>query len=222
MNFLKKLFSLFQTQTQTDEVQPVIIVSKEKIAQHEAAHGIVWYLFRENWTVNQLTIERINLPEDNMNGALHISPNFDENENNIERVNELFAIALAGVIGQNINLIIQRPNLTVEILHVRHFNEILDTTGCGGDFEIASNYLAPLATQFKTNQYSFTKYKLLDLINMFQNHRMVLQIHSQLSLLLLDKGTLNSEEITNFFHVNNFQEYIEEENLDINFFHQAN
>jgi hypothetical protein len=196
-------------------------LTRKRIAQHEAAHGIVWYLFKDNWKVNSLTIERNGLPDDRMNGVIHISPNFNETENSIERANELFAIALAGLIGQNINLLLQRPNLLIEITQVNHFNQILDETGCGGDYEIARMYLPQLGQAFQTSEGAFTKYKILDLITLFQDNKKVLEIHSMLTQLLLDNGTLNREELISFFEGQSFQEYIEDENLDINFFHRS-
>ena len=82
---LKKIFG--NSKTKSVDIQTL---SLERIAQHEAAHGIVWYLFKNNWIVNSLTIERSLLPNDNMKGALHITANFNvENEVNIERANEL-------------------------------------------------------------------------------------------------------------------------------------
>ncbi len=219
MGIIDKITSLFGKKPK--EVLKERDMGLERVAQHEAAHGIVWYLFRDHWTVNQLTIQKENLPDPSMNGALHISPNFDVNsETNIERANELFAISLAGMIGQNLTLILQRPNILVEIMGVSHFNQILDTTGCAGDFEIAKKYLPHLGQEFKVREGSFTKYKILDLISMFQDHGRVQQIHARLSLQLLEKGTLSRAELIAFFELENFQEYIENENLDINFFHQ--
>jgi len=203
------------------ETQAPITLNIERIAQHEAAHGIVWYLFKQNWTVNQLTIEKDNLPDASMNGALHISPIFGEGQNIIERANEIFAIALAGMIGQNIDLLIQRENLLFEIANAAHFNQILDTTGCGGDFEIASNYLEPLAKQFGINESSFSKYKVMDLVNMFQSHYKVQEIHNQLTQTLLERGTINRQELLDFFDAFNFQVYVEDENLDINFYNKS-
>ena len=218
MNIIKKIISLFQRKKK--EEQHPLIMNNTRTAQHEAAHGIVWFLFRQNWTVNQLTIQRENLPDETMNGALHISPSFGVGQNTIERANELFAIALAGMIGQNIDLVIQRENLIIEIANAAHFNQILDTTGCGGDFEIASTFLAPLANQFGVNEGSFTKYKVMDLISMFQDHYRVQQLHNLLTRSLLENGTLSRQELLDFFEINNFQDYVEDENLDINFFNQ--
>ncbi len=218
MRIKNLLVKIFQTKRNNNVAQPEL--NRERIAAHEAAHGVVWYLFKDKWTVNSLTIERNGLPDDRMNGALHISPNFNETENSIERANELFAIALAGLIGQNINLLLQRPNLLIEIMQVNHFNQILDETGCGGDYEIARLYLPHLGQAFQTSEGAFTKYKILDLITMFQDHRKVLEVHSMLSQLLLNNGTLNRAELISFFEGQNFQEYIEDENLDINFFHR--
>ena len=217
---LKKIFDKKnRTAKKVEIIQPEL--NRERIAQHEAAHGIVWYLFKNNWVVNSLTIERNGLPDERMNGALQISPNFDVNgQNSIERANELFAIAFAGMIGQNMNLLIHREYICIEIAQVTHFNRILDTTGCSGDFEIAFTYLAPLAHEFNVNQYLFAKYKVMDLVYLFQNNYRVEQLHSQLTQTLLEKGTLKKEELEHFFEEHNFQEYVEDENLDINFFHQ--
>jgi hypothetical protein len=215
----KKLFKIFSKEGNVNN-NAMPELNRERIAAHEAAHGVVWYLFKDKWTVNSLTIERNGLPDDRMNGALHISPNFNENENSIERANELFAISLAGLIGQNINLLQQRPNLLIELMQVNHFNEILDETGCGGDYDIARLYLPHLGQAFQTSEGAFTKYKILDLVTMFQDHRKVLHVHALLTQLLLDKGTLSRDELIIFFEEQNFQEYIEDENLDINFFHR--
>jgi hypothetical protein len=215
----KKLFKIFRKENNVNNnTKPEL--NRERIAAHEAAHGVVWYLFKDKWTVNSLTIERNGLPDDRMNGALHISPNFNENENSIERANELFAISLAGLIGQNINLLQQRPNLLIELIQVNHFNQILDETGCGGDYDIARLYLPHLGQEFQTSEGAFTKYKILDLVTMFQDHRKVLHVHALLTQLLLDKGTLSRDELIIFFEDQNFQEYIEDENLNINFFHR--
>jgi len=217
MSIKNLLAKIFKAKTIKTMEQPVL--NRERIAAHEAAHGVVWYLFRDKWTVNSLSIEQNGLPDDKMKGALHISPNFNESENSIERANELFAISLAGLIGQNMDVLQQRPNLLIELLHVGHFNQILDETGCGGDYEIARRFLPHLGQAFQTSEGAFTKYKIMDLVSMFQDHRKVLHIHSLLTQLLLDKGTVNREDLINFFEAQNFQEYIEDENLDINFFH---
>jgi hypothetical protein len=215
----KKIFDMIFKSTNNLAVkQPEL--SRERIAQHEAAHGIVWYLFKNNWTVNKLTIERDGLPDDDMNGALHITAKFDVNkESNIERANELFAIALAGMIGQNMNILIQRENLWTELGRM-DFNLIFDKSGCGGDFEIAKKPLPYLGQEFKTKQGVFTQRKVMDLVTLFQEHTKVQAIHLKLTQLLLDRGTLTEEELNNFFELQNFQEYIEDENLDINFYHR--
>ncbi len=167
-----------------------------------------------------MAIVREGLPDERMNGALHISPNFNgENETNLQRVNEIFAIAMAGIIGQNIEVIKQDDFLLLKVANSQQINQFLDTSGCGGDFEIAERYLSYLAGYFNTNEYSFIKYKLMDLISLFQNHSKVQYLHHVLTEALLEKGALNSIEINNIFEENNFQEYIEYENLDINFFH---
>lgn len=213
---LKKLFSKFKS---AEATQPPAL-NRDRIAQHEAAHGIVWYLFKDHWIVNRLTIERSGLPDDRMNGALHITANFDvAKETNIERANELFAIALAGMIGQNLNLINQRDNLLLELAQ-KDFNQVFDKTGCAGDFEIAKKYLPYLGQEFKTSQGTFTQIKVMDLVRVFQDHKKVQIIHKQLTQLLLERGTLTREELINFFEQQNFQEYIEDENLDLIFFHQ--
>lgn len=217
MGIKNLLTKIFKAKTIKVLEQPVL--NRERTAAHEAAHGVVWYLFKDKWTVNSLSIEQNGLPDERMNGALHISPNFNESENSIERANELFAISLAGLIGQNMNVLQQRPNLLIELMQVGHFNQILDETGCGGDYEIARQYLPHLGQAFQTSEGAFTKYKILDLVTMFQDHRKVRLIHSLLTQLLLDKGTLAREDLVNFFEGQNFQEYIEDENLDINFFH---
>ncbi len=215
----KKLFRIFRKENNVNN-NTMPELNRERIAAHEAAHGVVWYLFKDMWTVNSLTIERNGLPDDRMNGALHISPNFNENENSIERANELFAISLAGLIGQNINLLQKRPNLLIELMQVDHFNQILDETGCGGDYDIARLYLPHLGQAFQTSEGAITKYKILDIVTMFQDHRKVLHVHALLTQLLLDKGTLSRDELIIFFEEQNFQEYIEDENLDINFFNR--
>jgi len=217
--YFKKIVNIFK-KSQSKSGIAMQQLSRERIAQHEAAHGIVWYLFKNSWTVNRLTIERNGLPDDTMNGALHITANFDvTKETNIERANELFAIALAGMIGQNMNLLLQRDNLLIELSSI-NFNQIFDKTGCGGDFEIAVKHLPYLGQEFKTNQGTFTQIKVMDLVTLFQDHKKVQTIHLELTRLLLEKGTLTKEELINFFEQQNFQEYIEDENLDINFYHQ--
>jgi hypothetical protein len=192
----------------------------ERIAAHEAAHGVIWYLFKQYWKVNQLTIERSNLPDDRMNGALHISPNFEEKDNNIARVNELFAIALAGVIGQNLRIVYENPNLILAF-NKASLEEILDTRGCGGDFEIAIEYLSPLAAQYNIDKASFTKYKIWDLISIFQEHPKVQQVHARLFKILYDKKTLTRDELIEFFDKEKFQDYIDEEDLSHCFFHHS-
>ncbi len=219
MGIISRIMSLFNQPAKAEK--PILELSMERTAQHEAAHGVVWYLFRDKWTVNKLTIQRENLPDENMRGALHISPNFDVNrENSIERANELFAIALAGMIGQNINMVLQRQTLLIELGQVAHFNQIFDTQGCGGDFEIAKKYLPHLGESFQVSEGSFTKYKIMDLVDMFQGHRRVQQIHAKLAQMLLGKGTIDRNELLSFFEGENFQEYIEDEDLDRNFFHR--
>lgn len=220
MSILNKLNSLFKFKKKEEQISEIEL-NIEKIAQHEAAHGIVWYLFRHNWKINQLTIENINLPDKGMNGALHITANFNpDEENNIERANELFAIALAGLIGQNINLIKQRENLLSEIIHIGDFNQIFDTSGCGDDFKIAKEYLPHLGKEFKVSEASFTKYKIMDLVSLFQDDYKVQLLHTKLIELLIEKRTLTSEQLICFFEEHSFSEYIVEEGLDINFFHK--
>lgn len=195
-------------------------ISMKKRAQHEAAHGIVWYLFKDYWIVNRLTINPDGLPDKNMNGALHISANFNvKTETNIQRANEIAAIALAGMIGQNIEIILRRDMITLEISKANHFKDILDITGCGGDFEIVMKNLKQLSQEFKTSDYSFLKYKIMDLISIFQEHNVVQEIHKELSELLIDKGSIEGNDLIDFLKSKNFQAYIEDENLDINFFH---
>lgn len=217
--WLKKLFQLFEKKKNKTDHNMAILTS-EIIAMHESAHGVVWYLFKEKWNVNSLSIVRDYLPDERMNGALHISPNFAREEMNIDRANEIFAISLAGLIGQNLGLLMQRPNILIELMHVNHFNQILDETGCGGDYDIARMYLPQLGDAFQTSEAAFARYKIFDLIQLFQDHPKVINVHSQLTQMLLDKGTLMRAELLNFFEDQNFQEYIEEENLDINFFHR--
>lgn len=219
MRFINKIKSLFSKKNKPQ--QQMCTSTRFSLAQHEAAHGIVWYLFRDYWNVHQLTIERENLPEKNMYGALHISPNFDVNrEVNIERANELFAIALAGMIGQNMSLILRNQNLVRDLMLISHFNQILDTNECGGDFEIAHTFLQDLGQVFQVSIGSFTKYKVLDLVSMFQDHVRVQQIHELLTSLLIHRGTLDREELIFFFESEKFQDYIELTNLDVIFFHQ--
>ncbi len=219
MSIKNLLAKIFQTKNNNNVAQPEL--NRERIAAHEAAHGVVWYLFKDKWTVNSLTIERNGLPDERMNGALHITANFDVNgQNSIERANELFAIALAGLVGQNTIVLHQRENLLLEIMAASHFSQVLDESGCGGDYEIAREYLTHLGNVFQTSEGAFTKYKICDLVSMFQDHRKVQQVHARLTLLLIEKGTLSRVELINFFEGENFQEYIEEENLDINFFHR--
>lgn len=220
---LKSIFSAYQTKDFIPEKkQTPNEFSLKKRAQHEAAHGIVWYLFKDSWKVNRLTINPIGLPDKSMNGALHISPNFNvKTETNTQRANEITAIALAGMIGQNIEIILQREMITLEILKASHFKEILDITGCGGDFEIITKYLVHLSHEFKTSDYSYLKFKILDLVSIFQNHNFVQQIHKELSHLLIDKGTIEGKDLINFLESKNFQDYIEKENLDLIFFHNS-
>lgn len=215
--WLKKIFQLFEKKNNKTD-NNMAVLTRERIAMHEAAHGVVWYLFKEKWNVNSLSIERENLPDATMNGALHISPNFPKEEMNIDRANEIFAISLAGLIGQNLSLLMQRPNIVIELMHVSHYNQILDEAGCGGDYDIARMYLPQLGNAFQTSEGAFARYKIFDLIQMFQDHTKVINVHSRLTQILLDKGTLMRAELLNFFEEQNFQEYIEEENLDINFF----
>lgn len=217
--WLKRVFQLFKKKNQeTENKMPVL--SRERIAMHEAAHGIVWYLFKEHWLVNRLTIDSDGLPEEGMNGALHITANFDVNKpNSVERANEIFAITLAGMIGQNIEIILNNDYLLIQ-LSKTDFNQVFDTNGCSGDFSIAKKYLNGLSQVFDTNEGTFTQIKVMDLVSLFQNHRKVQEIHFLLSQKLLEQGTLNREELLEFFNNHNFQDYIEEENLDINFYHK--
>jgi hypothetical protein len=220
MGLMKNIFSSFQGD-KNEKQESKIGLSIERIAEHEAAHGIVWCLFRKNWNVNQLTIERDNLPDEGMDGALHITANFQEsNEPPIERANELSAIALAGLIGQNMNLIKQRDSLLFEMTQVINYSSLLDTRGCGGDFDIVRRFSAGLGQEFGVNEGSYIKYKIMDLISLFQNDSKVQYIHETLSNLLLEKKTLQKDELLSFFEMHNFIEYIFDEGLDINFFHQ--
>jgi hypothetical protein len=217
--WLKRVFQLFEKKNKKED-NNMPVLTRERIAMHEAAHAIVWYLFKEKWNVNSLSIERENLPDATMNGALHIYPNFQREEMNIDRANEIFAISLAGLIGQNLGLLMQRPNIVIELMHVSHYNQILDETGCGGDYDIAGMYLPQLGNAFQTSEGAFARCRIFDLIQIFQDHPQVVNVHSRLTQLLLEKGTLMREELLNFFEEQNFQEYIEDENLDIIFFHR--
>lgn len=194
-------------------------LSLEKRAQHEAAHGIVWYLFKEFWTVNTLTIDPLGLPDERMNGALHISPKFNgRTELNTQRINEISAIALAGMIGQNIDLIRQRNMITIEIAKVYHFSMILDTTGCSGDMEIINTYIDYLSQEFGIKKYSYVKYKIMDLISLFQDHKFVQQIHSELTQMLLVNRSINGTDLITFFEMKSYQKYVEDNNLNVCFF----
>jgi hypothetical protein len=193
----------------------------KKIADHEAAHGIVWYLFRDNWIVNKLTIVNDDLPDQNMRGALHISANFDaKTETNIQRINELFTIALAGMIGQNLSMIYNTDNLLFLLTRNRYY-DLFDISGCGGDFELAKKNLPSLGDEFQISEANFTKFKIMDLVTLFQEDYIVQNLHQKLSNLLLEKKTLTNKEITDFFESHNFSEHILDEGLDINFFNQS-
>jgi hypothetical protein len=218
MNFFKKLFTQFKRKPKTEQ-KSMDNIDYNKIARHEAAHGIVWYLFKKNWIVNQITIERDNLPDATMNGALHITANFNVNkEMSLERANEIFAISLAGIIGQNINAI--DDYILLRIQQVQKYEEIFDMSGCGGDIEIANKYLPYLGNSFQVSKARFTQIKLMDLASLFQDYK-VQQLHQELTNLLLEKRTILRQEIIDFFDDRNFQERIEMENLDISFYHQA-
>jgi hypothetical protein len=218
MGFISKFFSLFIDNNNEEETQTGLSI--EKIAEHEAAHGIVWSLFRNNWNVNQLTIERTNLLDKGMDGALHITPNFDtKNEFVSERANEITAIALAGFIGQNMELIKQRDNILFEITQSKEYSKLFDLTGCGGDFEIVRRFSPNLGQVFGVSEWSYVRYKVMDLIILFQNDNKVQAVHKNLSQILLEKKTLQKQELTSFFNSHNFIEYIYEEGLDINFSH---
>jgi hypothetical protein len=219
MNFFKKLFSRFIGNPKTEQ-KSMDDIDYNKIARHEAAHGIVWYLFKENWIVNQITIDRNNLPDSTMNGALHISANFNVNtEMSLERANEIFAISLAGIIGQNMN-VIEDDYISLKISHVQKYEDLFDMSGCSGDIEIANKHLPYLGSAFQVSKARFTQIKLMDLATLFQDYK-VQQLHEELTKLLLEKRTILRQEIIDFFDNHNFQEHIEMENLDINFYHRA-
>lgn len=217
-NKFKSLFCKTTGKEVNDHKKNEYVIDTDKIAAHEAAHGVVWYLFKDYWTVNKLTIESEGLPHDDMNGALHISPNFKPVDNTINRANELFAIALAGMIGQNLKLIADRPHLIIEITNAGGYHNILDTRGCGGDFDICREYLKPLTEAYKINETNYTNYKIFDLIYLFQEHEKVRQIHASLFLLLRKNKTLTREELLEFFEKEKFQEYIDDEDLTYSFF----
>lgn len=215
MRILKKIFSFFNNRKRKENKEVVSIIEQTeeklvdknivKIANHEAAHGIVWYLFRKNWIVNQLTIERENLPNENMNGALHISANFNiEKETSIERANEIFAIVLSGMIGQNIDIINKNPDF---VYSSRDYSNILDRfniDGCGEDFDIAKKHLTNLSNASNETENKFIRFKIFDLVSLFQEHDFVQQLHIKLSKLILEKRTLTGQELISFFEENNF------------------
>ena len=60
----------------------------------------------------------------------------------------------------------------------------------------------------------------MDLVSIFQEHLIVQTIHKHLSQLLLERKTLTRTELIDFFEQQNFQEYIDDENLNTNFFHK--
>ena len=218
--FYKKKKSMFKDNKDAEETQTGLSI--ENIAEHEAAHGIVWSLFRNNWDVNQLTIVRTDLLDKGMDGALHITANFDTKKKFVsERANEITAIALAGFIGQNIKLIKQRDYILLEIIQSEEYSKLFDLTGCGGDFEIVRRFSQNLGQVFGFSEWSFVKFKIMDLITLFQNDNIVQDLHKNLSRLLLEKKTLQKQELLDFFNCHNFFEYIDEERLDINFFHQG-
>lgn len=195
--------------------------AREKNAKHEAAHGIIWFLFRDNWTVKQLTIDRDNLPDKTMNGALQISANFQINtQTSMERANEIFAIALAGMIGQNIEMINQNPSFIIESKKYTNVLDMFDISGCGGDFNLAKEYLPHLSKSFNAKEFNFIRFKIFDLVTLFQDHLLLQNLHNQLTNLLLAKGTLTQNELITFFDNNNFSDYIDQEDLDSSFYHQ--
>ncbi|MBR8536632.1 hypothetical protein KDU71_13740 [Carboxylicivirga sediminis] len=196
-------------------------LSNEEIALHESAHAIVWCLFRNNWSIEKLTIERRNLLDKSMDGALHITPNFNfENGLNIERANEITAIALAGLIGQNIYMIKQNDYLLIKMMKIQEYSTLLNTIGCGGDFDIVRKYSPHLGAEFGTSEWAYVRFKVMDLITLFQNDYKVQHVHQELSKYLLEKQTLVSNELLEFFNSYSFFDYITEECLDIGFFHQ--
>jgi hypothetical protein len=223
MNLWKRLAILLGIgNDNSDEKKEIEIENaKEKTARHEAAHGIIWFLFRDNWNVKQLTIEQHNLPDKTMNGALQISPNFEINtQTSMERANEIFAIALAGMIGQNIEMIDQNPLFIVQSQSYTNILDMFDISGCGGDFDLAKEYLPYLSKSFNAKEFNFIRFKVFDLVTLFQDHSLVRNLHTQLTTLLLMKGTLTEDDLTTFFENNNFPDYIEQEDLDSNFYHQ--
>jgi len=224
MNFIKKLELLFFQPSKKilapRKRQTINELSITKKALHESAHGIVWYLFKENWIVHNLTISPEGLPDVRMKGALHISPNFNINtDSSTQRVNEISAIALAGMIGQNIDIIRQNDMIANEIMEAKHYEDILNITWCDGDLQLVRKYLSHLSKEFKTSEYQYLKYKIMDLIYLFQNHNFVQDIHNQLSNLLLAKSSISGTELIEFFEQRDFENYVKDENLDINFFH---
>lgn len=187
------------------------------LAQHEAAHGIVWYLFKEFWTAKELTIEPITPSDKMILGGFSISARFNvHKEFTIQRANELSTIALAGIIGQNIDRIKENEKILIDIAQVNHFKQVLDVSGSNGDFEIFEKYLVGLTQKFMTDEYSYVKNKIMDLASLFQDHR-IQQIHCELVQRLIEKKSINGADLVGFFENFNFQEYIEYNNLDINF-----
>lgn len=227
MSILKKIISFLKNDKNelgTEEahlMETTTNMSIERIANHEAAHGIVWYLFRNNWIVNSLTIERENLPDEKMVGALHITPNFNvETETDMERANEIFAIALAGMIGQNMNVLHENQYFIVKSKEYQNILDMFDTYGCSGDFDIVKKYLPHLGKVHNANEYDFMRFKIFDLVSLFQDHEEVQLLHDNLSKLLLEKGTLSREQLEAFFDSHNFSDFIHEEGLDYRFYHQ--
>lgn len=196
-------------------------LSIDRIAAHEAAHGLIWSFFYKNWDVHKLSIERSNLPDSNMDGALHITAISQKHRGvNTIQANEVTAIALAGLIGQNMNVLMQDYYLMNKVAQTPRYLELLDTTGCAGDFDIVRRFSSDLGDVFSINEGAYLKYKILDLINIFQSHTKVQSVHQNLTDLLLIKKTIMKGDLITFFKEQKFFEYIYEEDLDTSFFNR--
>lgn len=209
MKLIKTLTDLFHKQKK---------LSLKSIAEHEAAHALIWCIYRDNWTLCKLTIEQDIQTECNIDGALHITSNFANKKlTNLDHANQICIIVLAGLIGQNIKLIKETDSLIAKMMSSSNYIELFNCSGCGGDFDILKKHTPFLAEYYEISEAIYIRRRIYDLVTLFKTDEKVQYTHYLLAKFLLAKRTLTGIEVYDFFETNGFIQYISDGSINEHF-----